>query len=166
MIKLEDLRRGAHVKGIDPHHLVTVVDVQWHGEDAVELFFKRADGQVGTQLLYRESEAALEIAQAGRVWSFDGNGDLLRLTSEAYRIHLAHLFDPVLAVHTSLIEPLPHQITAVYGEMLTRQPLRFLLADDPGAGKTIMAGLLIKELVVRGEVERCQICVPGGLSEQ
>ena len=58
-------------------------------------------------------------------------------------------------MHTSLVEPLPHQITAVYGEMLTRQPLRFLLADDPGAGKKIMAGLLIKELVVRGDVKRC-----------
>ena len=63
---------------------------------------------------------------------------------------LAHLFDPVLAVHTSIVDPLPHQITAVYEAMLPRQPLRFLLADDPGAGKTIMAGLLIKELIVRG----------------
>ncbi len=59
------------------------------------------------------------------------------------RIRLAHLFDPVLAVHTSLLDPLPHQITAVYEAMLPRQPLRFLLADDPGAGKTIMAGLFI-----------------------
>ena len=65
-----------------------------------------------------------------------------------------------------MIEPLPHQITAVYGEMLTRQPLRYLLADDPGAGKTIMAGLLIKELIIRGDVRRCLICVPGNLCEQ
>lgn len=76
-------------------------------------------------------------------WSFNGDGRLLRLVSEAHRIQLAHLFDPMLAVHTSLVEPLPHQITAVYGDMLPRQPLRFLLADDPGAGKTIMTGLLI-----------------------
>ncbi|MCL4237392.1 MAG: DEAD/DEAH box helicase [Anaerolineae bacterium] len=166
MMKLEDLKRGAQVKGIDPHQPVTAIDIQWHGANAVELFYKRADGHPGTQLLYRDSEAVLEIVQAGRAWSFDGDGSLLRLTSEAYRIHLAHLFDPVLAVHTSLIEPLPHQITAVYSEMLTRQPLRFLLADDPGAGKTVMAGLLIKELVVRGDVQRCLICVPGGLGEQ
>ena len=91
---------------------------------------------------------------------------MLTLVSEAYRIHLGHLFDPVLAVHTSLIEPLPHQITAVYEEMLSRQPLRFLLADDPGAGKTIMAGLLIRELIVRGDVRRCLICAPGNLTEQ
>ena len=89
---------------------------------------------------------------------------MLRLASEAYRIKLAHLFDPYLAVHTSMVEPLPHQITAVYGEMLTRQPLRYLLADDPGAGKTIMTGLLIKELLIRGDLKRCLIVTPGNLS--
>ena len=94
---------------------------------------------------------------AGRPWSFDADGALLRLVSEAHRIRLAHLFDPYLAIHTSRVEPLPHQITAVYGEMLPRQPLRFLLADDPGAGKTIMAGLLVKELMIRGDVERCLV---------
>jgi superfamily II DNA or RNA helicase len=72
----------------------------------------------------------------------------------------------VLAVHTSLVEPLPHQITAVYEAMLPRQPLRFLLADDPGAGKTIMAGLLIKELVVCGDLNRCLVVCPGSLAEQ
>jgi superfamily II DNA or RNA helicase len=72
----------------------------------------------------------------------------------------------VLAVHTSLVEPLPHQITAVYEAMLPRQPLRFLLADDPGAGKTIMAGLLIKELIARGDLQRCLIVCPGSLAEQ
>ena len=84
-----------------------------------------------------------------------------RLASEARRISLAYLFDPFLAVQTSNLDPLPHQIDAVYGEMLPRQPLRFLLADDPGAGKTIMAGLLSKELMIRGDVERCLIVRPG-----
>ena len=86
--------------------------------------------------------------------------------SEAHRIRLAHLFDPLLAVHTSLVEPLPHQITAVYSEMLMRQPLRFMLADDPGAGKTIMAGLLIRELLIRGDLQRCLIVCPGSLAVQ
>ena len=62
--------------------------------------------------------------------------------------------------------PLPHQISAVYESMLPRQPLRFLLADDPGAGKTIMAGLLIKELMIRGDLKRCLIISPGSLTEQ
>ena len=97
---------------------------------------------------------------------FDADGALFRLASEARRIRLAHLSDPWLAIHSARIEPLPHQIAAVYGEMLPRRPLRFLLADDPGAGKTIMAGLLIKELTARGDAERCLVVAPGGLVEQ
>ncbi|HPQ16105.1 MAG TPA: helicase-related protein [Bryobacteraceae bacterium] len=117
-------------------------------------------------LLYRDREPSLEIVEAGRPWSFDGDGKLFRLVSEAQRIHLAYLFDPLLAIHTSIVDPLPHQIIAVYGDMLPRQPLRFLLADDPGAGKTIMAGLLIKELLIRGDLHRCLIVCPGNLVEQ
>src|SRR5262245_51719075 len=148
MVSLEQLRRGIQVRGIRSQQSVSLIDVEWHGASAVEVVFRLADGQLGSQLLYRENEAALEIVEAERLWAFDVDGAVLRLASEAYRIHLAHLFDPVLAVHTSLVEPLPHQITAVYDEMLTRQPLRYLLADDPGSGKTIMAGLLIRELLV------------------
>ena len=111
-------------------------------------------------------EARLEVAEQGRPWSFDGDGAKYRLVAEAHRIRLAHLFDPLLAVHTSLVEPLPHQITAVYQAMLPRQPLRFLLADDPGAGKTIMAGLLMKELMARGDLQRCLVVCPGSLAEQ
>jgi superfamily II DNA or RNA helicase len=70
------------------------------------------------------------------------------------------------ACASSVVEPLPHQITAVYESMLPRQPLRFLLADDPGAGKTIMAGLFIKELIARGDLQRCLIVCPGSLAEQ
>src|SRR5262249_60251424 len=103
------------------------------------------------------------VVGAGRVSSFESVGALFPLASEAYRIQLAYVFDPVLAVPPSLVEPLPHQITGVYDEMLNRQPLRFLLADDPGAGKTIMAGLLIKELIIRGDVHRCLIVCPGNI---
>jgi superfamily II DNA or RNA helicase/predicted nucleotidyltransferase len=124
------------------------------------------DGRTDQEVLYRSDEPRLEIQESGRAWTFDADPTLFRLVSEALRIRLAHLFDPYLAVHTSDLEPLPHQITAVYQEMLTRQPLRFLLADDPGAGKTIMAGLLIKELIVRGDLRRCLIVAPGSLVEQ
>lgn len=101
----------------------------------VELTYKDANGQPHTEILFRDREPTLEIVTEGRPWSFDGDGALLRLVSEAHRIRLAHLFDPLLAVHTSLVEPLPHQITAVYSEMLTRQPLRFLLAVWPCSGR-------------------------------
>jgi superfamily II DNA or RNA helicase len=166
MAKLEDLTRGAAVRGILPDCLVTVIDVKWYGSAAIELTYKDPAGKPSVVLLYRDREPTLEICETGRPWSFDGDGKLFRLVSEAHRINLAHLFDPLLAIHTSMVDPLPHQITAVYGEMLPRQPLRFLLADDPGAGKTIMAGLLIKELLIRGDVHRCMIVCPGNLAEQ
>jgi superfamily II DNA or RNA helicase len=166
MARLEDVIRGSALRGILPDNLVTVVDVAWHGTEAIELTYKDAAGRLGHELLYRDREATIELATEGQPWEFDGDGARFRLASEAHRIRLAYLFDPLLAVHSSLVEPLPHQITAVYGEMLGRQPLRFLLADDPGAGKTIMAGLLIKELVVRGDVQRCLIISPGSLVEQ
>ena len=166
MLRLEDLQPNATVQGILPNGLVTVVSVQWFGSEALELTYKSATGKVANELLYRDDEPRLELVDQGRPWSFDGDGSLFRLVSEAQRISLAHLFDPVLAVHTSLVDPLPHQITAVYETMLPRQPLRFLLADDPGAGKTIMAGLLIKELIARGDLQRCLIVCPGSLAEQ
>ncbi len=165
-MKLEDFKPNTSVRGVIPDSAVTVVSVQWFGSDALELTYKTSDGRVANELIYRDDEQRLEIVEKGRPWSFDGDGELFRLVSEAQRIRLAHLFDPVLAVHTSNVEPLPHQITAVYESMLPRQPLRFLLADDPGAGKTIMAGLLIKELVARGDLQRCLIVCPGGLAEQ
>src|SRR6202140_5373833 len=166
MSKLEDLTPNASVQGILPNGLVTVVSVQWHGSEALELTYKTPEGKVANELLYRHDEPRIEVVQEGRPWSFDGNGELFRLVSEAQRIRLAHLFDPVLAVHTSVVDPLPHQITAVYESMLPRQPLRFLLADDPGAGKTIMAGLLMKELIARGDLQRCLVVCPGSLADQ
>ena len=165
-MKLEDLQANAAVRGVLPEGLATVVGVQWFGSEALEPTYKSPTGKVANQLLYRHDESQLEIVEVGRPWSFDGDGALFRLVSEAQRIRLAHLFDPVLAVHTSVVEPLPHQITAVYESMLPRQPLRFLLADDPGAGKTIMAGLLIKELIARGDLQRCLVVCPGSLAEQ
>jgi len=165
-LRLEDLQPDASVRGILPDALVTVVSVAWHGSDALTLVYRGPDGRVADEILYRHDEPRLAVVEAGRPWSFDGDGALFRLVSEAHRIRLAHLFDPVLAVHTSLVEPLPHQISAVYEAMLPRQPLRFLLADDPGAGKTIMAGLLIKELIARGDLKRCLVVCPGSLVEQ
>ena len=166
MSKLEDLKPDSAVRGVLPDSSVTVVNVQWHGTDVVTLTYRTPTGQLGEEVLFRDSETRIEVVEQGRPWSFDGDGKLFRLVSEANRIKLAYMFDPVLAVHTSEVEPLPHQITAVYEAMLERQPLRYLLADDPGAGKTIMAGLLIKELIARGDLRRCLVVCPGNLVEQ
>ena len=121
MSKLEELQPNAAVRGILPDSLVTVVGVQWFGSEALELTYKDPGGRVANLLLYRHDEARIEVVEQGRPWSFDGDGALFRLVSEAQRIRLAHLFDPVLAVHTSLVDALPHQITAVYEAMLPRQ---------------------------------------------
>src|SRR5262245_28329226 len=112
MSKLENLTPNAALRGILPNSLVSVVNVQWFGSEALELTYKTPEGRVANELLYRHDEARIEIVEAGRPWSFDGDGALFRLVSEAHRIRLAHLFDHVLAIHTSMVEPLPHQITA------------------------------------------------------
>ena len=166
MAKLEDIRKDATVKGILTGQLVSIVETKWHGSDALEVVFRDSSGKHDSQILFRDRESTIEVIIAGQPWSFVADGNLLKLASEAHRIRLAYLFDPLLAVHTSLVRPLPHQISAVYESMLPRQPLRFLLADDPGAGKTVMAGLLIKELLARGDLQRCMIVCPGSLVEQ
>ena len=165
MATLEQLTVGAKVSGLVNNDVVQIVATKWYG-NVMEATFKDSRGHLASQLLYREDEVRLEVQDDNLPWSFDADGDQMRLASEAYRINLAHLFDPYLAVHTSSVEPLPHQISAVYQEMLPRLPLRYILADDPGAGKTIMTGLLLKELIIRGDLKRCLIVSPGSLSEQ
>ncbi|MCB5364295.1 DUF3883 domain-containing protein [Pusillimonas sp. CC-YST705] len=166
MIKLEDIKKDAQIRGIQGADVVRVVQVEPVGDDALTVYYKDAQGRLGEQMLHRSDESRLEIAQAGRAWAFDAPGADFKLGLEAYRIKQAALFDPMMAVHTSNVEPLPHQISAVYESMLPRQPLRFVLADDPGAGKTIMAGLLIRELLMRADAKRVLIVSPGGLTEQ
>lgn len=166
MAQLEDITVGSSVIGIAGNESVNIVAVQWYGTNVIEITYKNNMGVPGTQLLYRDDEVNIKVKEDSLSWSFDGDGEQMRLASEAYRISLAHLFDPYLAVHTSSVEPLPHQIAAVYQEMLTRMPLRYVLADDPGAGKTIMTGLLIKEMIARGALRRCLIVSPGSLAEQ
>lgn len=156
----------ASVRGLDPEGPAEIVQVQWIGRDALKVVFRTSGGELMDRMLYRSDESSLSLITRDRPWSFNGDPATFRLVAEAERIRLAALFDPMLAVHTSVVEPLPHQILAVYDQMLKRHPLRFLLADDPGAGKTIMAGLLIKEMRARGDLERCLIISPGGLVEQ
>jgi superfamily II DNA or RNA helicase len=163
--KLEDLQPGLRLSGVIPGQNVSVIAVQPHGGDAIELTYKTAEGELGQRVLGRDAEDNLAIAQL-EARPLDAVAADFKLVAECQRIKLAGLFDPMLAVTTSDIRPLPHQLRAVYGELLPRTPLRFLLADDPGAGKTIMAGLYIKELLLREDVKRCLIVVPGGLVDQ
>lgn len=166
MAKLEEITVGSSVKGIISNEPVTIVAVQRYGNNVLEITYKDSHGQPGNQMLLRDEEINLTVMDNRLPFSFDADGEKMKLASEAYRISLAHLFDPYLAVHTSSVEPLPHQISAVYREMLPKLPLRYVLADDPGAGKTIMAGIFIKELIARGDLKRCLIVSPGSLVEQ
>ena len=145
-MRLEDLQPNASVRGILPDCSVTVVATQWFGSEALELTYKDPAGRVSNTLLCRHDELRLEIVEQGRPWSFDGDGSLFRLVSEAHRIRLAHLFDPVLAVHTSQVDPLPHQIIAVYEEMLPLQ-------REPDFGVTSV-NYNFAELLARAEAPR------------
>ena len=165
MLKLEDIKVGMMVTGIVPGQTARVVSVESSGADAVTVIVKSAIG-VSEQHLYRLDEARLEIAAKNLPWSFEAPADDFKLALEALRIELGSAFDPMMAIHSSNVIPLPHQISAVYEKMLPQQPLRYVLADDPGAGKTIMAGLLIKELLMRADARRVLIVSPGSLTEQ
>lgn len=167
MLSLESLQPGLNVIGLEPGTPVQLIGVEKLGDDVRQVIYRRPNGQLTDLLLTRDDEGRLsEAAAQERAWSFAADGNLFTLATEAHRIRLAHLFDPLMAVHSSDVEPLPHQITAVYEAMLTRQPLRFVLADDPGAGKTVMAGLLIRELLMRADSRRILIVAPGSLTEQ
>lgn len=165
-MKLEDIRKDAAISGLEPGQVVRIVTTEPVGDNALTVYYKTTGGRLSERMLFRTDEVTLSLAEAGRPWAFDAPGEDFKLAVEATRINLAYLFDPMMAVHTSNVTPLPHQITAVYQSMLPRQPLRYVLADDPGAGKTIMAGLFIRELLMRADARRVLIVAPGSLVEQ
>jgi len=165
-MRLEEITTGSNLAGIEPNHIVSVVATVPVGEGSIQLIYRTPDGAMKERLLARADEPLISVATTERPFSYDGDGAAFQLTCEAKRIDLAFLFDPMMAVHTSNVEPLPHQITAVYESLLPRQPLRFVLADDPGAGKTIMAGLYIRELIMRADSHRILVVAPGSLVEQ
>jgi len=166
VFSLDKIQAGMALEGIEPSVICTVIAVVPIAVGAIQVIYKTPDGTLKDRLLGYADESQITLATVERPWSFDGDGETFKLTVEARRIDLAFLFDPMMAVHTSNVDPLPHQITAVYESMLPRQPLRFVLADDPGAGKTIMAGLYIRELIMRADARRIVIVAPGSLVEQ
>ena len=121
-------------------------------------------GQFSRVTLDAQELSALTVTNAAP--SYNGDGALLRLGLQAHTLGIAHEFDPYFALSISRVDPLPHQLDAVYGHLLKLPSIRFLLADDAGAGKTIMAGLLIRELKLRGLAERIAIVCPANLTFQ
>lgn len=165
MLRLEDVTHGMTIAGIVPDGPAVVVEVKWLGTSSVELRYQDAAGKTGVRLLSRSDEEALELLGSVKSNLFTGNSAAFRLAAEAVRFRFAHLFDPFLGFRTSLLEALPHQVHAVYRDLLLRHPIRYLFADAPGAGKKITTGLLIKELMLRGEVRRCLVVCPGTAAE-
>jgi len=166
MIKsFDDIVPGKRYLGITADGEAKILEVQPQGENDAIVAYRCPNGKLDEKILSQADLGDVQECSEQR-WSFDADGANFRLASEAKRMQNAHLVDPFAAVDTSNIEPYPHQIEAVYQRLLNQQPLRFLLADDPGAGKTIMSGLLIRELMLRGDVSRCLIVAPGNLVEQ
>jgi len=165
-ISIDQIKPGDRLAGLVVGANVTVSYVEWHGSNAINLIYKDDFGALGERIVFRDELLGIDFVETKSSFAFDGDPNEFKLAAEALRIKYAALYDPLIAVNTSDLQPLPHQIRAVYGELLPKAPLRFLLADDPGAGKTIMAGLYIKELKLRGDLERCLIVAPGGLVEQ
>ena len=164
-MEFSDIQPGQRLSGVVADGDVTVVSIESHGATSATLVYRDGAGRLGEQIITTADLEGMSPA-SDRRWSFDADGADFRLASEARRMQNAHLADPYAAVDTSNIEPYPHQIDAVYNRLLARKPLKFVLADDPGAGKTIMSGLLIRELMLRGDVARCLVVAPGSLAEQ
>lgn len=167
----DDLAPGNIVNGILPNQAVTIVTATpvRGSSDLIKIVYEQPDGGYDSEILDAASLATLSLVQdpdSATIPRFDADPDNFRLAAEALRIKNAAAYDPMSAVYSSNIDPLPHQIRAVYQDMLPKVPLRFLLADDPGAGKTVMAGLYIREMLLRCAASRVIIVCPGGLAEQ
>ncbi|MEW6751033.1 MAG: helicase-related protein [Candidatus Latescibacterota bacterium] len=156
---------GDVVSGLEPGELVEVQRIAPFGSRLlVEGIGVNTRRQVQRPLMAEELAALTKVR--GAACAFDGDAEAFLLGAEAERIRIAHQFDPLFAVSSSIVDPLPHQVEAVYRYLLPLPRIRFLLADDTGAGKTIMAGLLVKGLLFRGVIQKVLVVTPGGLTKQ
>lgn len=160
------IKTGQIIKNLIPTEPVTILQVQPLGSMVSIKFNGINSNKTNTRVISTSDYEKLEILTEEGSFNFTGDPARFGLFAEAERINSAYQFDPLFAVNCSIVDPLPHQVEAVYKFLLPLPKIRFLLADDTGAGKTIMAGLLIKELIMRGLAERILIITPGGLTKQ
>mgnify|MGYP001145573373 CR=1 FL=1 len=160
------IEAGQIVKNLIPTESVTITKVQPMGSMYSVFYMGINSNQPGDKVIDAQTFANLEVISTKDKFNFMGNPKHFALYAEAERISSAYQFDPLFAVNCSVVDPLPHQVEAVYKYLLPQPKIRFLLADDTGAGKTIMTGLLIKELLMRGLIERILVITPGGLTKQ
>jgi len=160
------IKEGQIIKNLIPAEPVEVIKVREIGDKRAITYNGINSNNTNNLVIDSQKLDKLEILTNDDEFNFKGDPKKFLLFAEAERINSAYQFDPLFAVNCSVIDPLPHQVEAVYKYLLPLPKIRFLLADDTGAGKTIMAGLLIKELLMRGIVERVLIVTPGGLTKQ
>jgi superfamily II DNA or RNA helicase len=161
-----NLQPGQIIKNLITTEPVVLNKIQPLGSK-ISLAFTGVNSQkASTKVITTEEAALLEVLTMEGSFNFKGDPVQFALFAEAERIYSAYQFDPLFAVNCSIVDPLPHQVEAVYKFLLPLPKIRFLLADDTGAGKTIMTGLLLKELMMRGMLERVLIVTPGGLTKQ
>jgi superfamily II DNA or RNA helicase len=159
------LRVGATVTGLAGSEPVKIIAIERLTDDSANVMYRTESGPA-ERIVYANTVHHVRAVKPGLSFSFDADANAFLLAAEARRMRLAYLFDPLAALGTSDVQPLPHQLRAVYEVMLHKQPLRYVLADDPGAGKTVMAGLLIKELLLRGDAANVMVVSPGVLVDQ
>ncbi|WP_209329599.1 helicase-related protein [Lunatimonas salinarum] len=157
---------GQIVKNLIITEPVTVNQIQPLGTMVSIKFTGVNTNKANTKVISIAEFENLEVLSEEGTFNFKGDPTRFGLFAEAERINSAYQFDPLFAVNCSIVDPLPHQVEAVYKFLLPLPKIRFLLADDTGAGKTIMTGLLVKELMMRGLAERILIVTPGGLTKQ
>ena len=157
---------GQIVKNLIPAEPVKINQIKPLGSMVSLTFTGVNSNRVTSKVITWDQFNALEVLAREGVFNFKGDPKRFLLFAEAERINTAYQFDPLFAVNCSIVDPLPHQVEAVYKYLLPLPKIRFLLADDTGAGKTIMTGLLIKEMIMRGLAERILIVTPGGLTKQ
>jgi len=163
-LDINDLKPGLVIQGPVLPEPIEVLVVAPLGEMIKVTGAGKRTGQVHQRVLH---PAQLEVLDAGPERApYDGDPGRFRIGIEAQRLALAYEHDPYFSLSIARVDPLPHQLEAVYDYFMALPRIRFLLADDPGAGKTIMAGLLLKELKVRGLVKRTLIITPANLSFQ
>ena len=157
---------GSLVSGLTPAESVEITKIQALGSKYSLTYTGVNTKKAGSKIVTLEQIEALDVLTAEGEFNFKGDPQRFVLYAEAERIKSAYQFDPLFAINCSVVDPLPHQVEAVYKFLLPQPKIRFLLADDTGAGKTIMTGLLLKELMMRHIVERILIVTPGGLTKQ
>jgi len=160
------INQGHIVKNLIPAEPVIINHIQALGSMVSIKYTGVNTNRTNTKVISNAAFEQLEALTEEGTFNFQGDPVKFSLFAEAERINSAYQFDPLFAVNCSIVDPLPHQVEAVYKFLLPMPKIRFLLADDTGAGKTIMAGLLIKELIMRGLAERILIITPGGLTKQ